>query len=397
MRRTRNNKQVESKSESENEFVVENILDKKVERGNVKYLVKWAGYPDSENTWEPFPNLQNCMYLLNKFEKSIMENQENLSNKNNINNISKNTTKKLKDNELNKSSNNLYQNHLKSFADYNKNTDIRSFFRNDEDAKSVSFLNKKRTSSSVEDKISGSSNNKQSSEFKKKKYENSPERLIKKIADDKTLKSDFRLISNSNLILNISPDSNKKEKKRIRKNNIEESDGDEIDNKKSFDDNSEDSLARIKNKNASKIASSKILNEQTSEEQQSPKESYTEELSNLNNKENSPKHGKGKEKFVLDLYKNKNNHSDNENSTEKSEEIEEDDQENFPRKGQIGRDEPIRIKSAKLIDGELICLIEWQKPNPEQVLLSSEYSHNKLKLFHKMLLLEYYEDRLKFK
>src|SRR3984893_10438264 len=49
------------------EYEVEVILNvKKVGRG-VKYLVKWAGYPVEENTWEPHRNLMNVATSLQDF------------------------------------------------------------------------------------------------------------------------------------------------------------------------------------------------------------------------------------------------------------------------------------------------------------------------------------------
>ena len=39
-------------------YEVEKILDKKrTQYGNILYLVKWVGYSDDENTWEPLANL----------------------------------------------------------------------------------------------------------------------------------------------------------------------------------------------------------------------------------------------------------------------------------------------------------------------------------------------------
>lgn len=50
-------------------YVVESIIDKIVTPdGKVHYLLKWQGYPDSENTWEPEENL-HCKDLMDKFEK----------------------------------------------------------------------------------------------------------------------------------------------------------------------------------------------------------------------------------------------------------------------------------------------------------------------------------------
>ncbi|EFQ85865.1 hypothetical protein PTT_19047 [Pyrenophora teres f. teres 0-1] len=38
------------KTEEENEFKVENIVTHRVVDNGIEYLVKWLGYPDSENT-----------------------------------------------------------------------------------------------------------------------------------------------------------------------------------------------------------------------------------------------------------------------------------------------------------------------------------------------------------
>lgn len=39
-------------------FLVETILNKRVKRGVTEYLIKWLGYSNSENTWEPEGNIK---------------------------------------------------------------------------------------------------------------------------------------------------------------------------------------------------------------------------------------------------------------------------------------------------------------------------------------------------
>ena len=54
-------------------YVVKKILNKSVDkRGNVKYLIFWDGYPESDATWEPIENLQSVMGLIDKFEASLL-------------------------------------------------------------------------------------------------------------------------------------------------------------------------------------------------------------------------------------------------------------------------------------------------------------------------------------
>ncbi len=51
-------------------FIVEKILDKRVKGSKVEYLVKWEGYSEADNTWEPTRNLCNVLYLIDEYEKN---------------------------------------------------------------------------------------------------------------------------------------------------------------------------------------------------------------------------------------------------------------------------------------------------------------------------------------
>lgn len=50
------------------QYTVEKIVDKRYDaKGNVEYLLKWNGYDDKDNTWEPVSNLE-CPKLIEAFE-----------------------------------------------------------------------------------------------------------------------------------------------------------------------------------------------------------------------------------------------------------------------------------------------------------------------------------------
>ena len=52
--------------EEEEEYEVEAIVSDRIKKGKKQYLLKWKGYPDSENTWEDEESL-NCPDLLLKY------------------------------------------------------------------------------------------------------------------------------------------------------------------------------------------------------------------------------------------------------------------------------------------------------------------------------------------
>lgn len=59
--------------DEEEEFVVERIVDKRIVDGQIEYFLKWKGYPESENTWEPVDNLEGAPKLIKSFEARLIK------------------------------------------------------------------------------------------------------------------------------------------------------------------------------------------------------------------------------------------------------------------------------------------------------------------------------------
>ncbi|KAL1922706.1 uncharacterized protein VTP21DRAFT_10245 [Calcarisporiella thermophila] len=56
------------------EYDVEKILGVRGRGNKREYFVKWNGYPDEENTWEPLAHLQNARDAIRRFEAARSSN-----------------------------------------------------------------------------------------------------------------------------------------------------------------------------------------------------------------------------------------------------------------------------------------------------------------------------------
>ncbi|XAR54278.1 hypothetical protein NMG60_11029337 [Bertholletia excelsa] len=53
-------------------YEIEAVRKKRVRKGEVQYLIKWRGWPETANTWEPIENLLSCSDVIDAFEESLL-------------------------------------------------------------------------------------------------------------------------------------------------------------------------------------------------------------------------------------------------------------------------------------------------------------------------------------
>ncbi|XP_030477024.2 chromo domain-containing protein LHP1 isoform X2 [Syzygium oleosum] len=62
-------------------YEIEAVRRKRVRKGQVQYLIKWRGWPETANTWEPVENLMSCSDVIEAFEESLRSGKQRSSRK----------------------------------------------------------------------------------------------------------------------------------------------------------------------------------------------------------------------------------------------------------------------------------------------------------------------------
>ncbi|XP_037952464.1 heterochromatin protein 1-like [Teleopsis dalmanni] len=68
---------------TEEVYVVESICGKRVSNGTIEYQLKWLGFSDGDNTWEPINNL-DCKDLIQKYEMQLVSDRASFRQKDTI-------------------------------------------------------------------------------------------------------------------------------------------------------------------------------------------------------------------------------------------------------------------------------------------------------------------------
>ncbi|XP_041114733.1 M-phase phosphoprotein 8 isoform X2 [Polyodon spathula] len=69
--------------EAENVFEVEQIIDMKIEKGEITYRVRWKGYTSEDDTWEPEAHLESCKEVLLAYQRKLAENKAKVAKRDN--------------------------------------------------------------------------------------------------------------------------------------------------------------------------------------------------------------------------------------------------------------------------------------------------------------------------
>ncbi|KAI3697321.1 hypothetical protein L6452_30261 [Arctium lappa] len=76
-----NNGDEERPKLAEGFYEIEAVRRKRIRKGETQYLIKWRGWPEAANTWEPVENLMSCSDFIDAFEESTRSGKQRSNRK----------------------------------------------------------------------------------------------------------------------------------------------------------------------------------------------------------------------------------------------------------------------------------------------------------------------------
>ena len=70
----------DEEGESDEEYEPQTILNERLRRNKMQYLVQWRGFKKSEATWEPEAHIQSCSDIIKAWQEKIMQSMSKSSN-----------------------------------------------------------------------------------------------------------------------------------------------------------------------------------------------------------------------------------------------------------------------------------------------------------------------------
>jgi len=395
---------------NENEYIVEKIIDKKIDNGKPKYLIKWFKYSHCQNTWEPLNHLRSCLNLVEEFEISRKNKGEKfLKNKRNLSFTDAESIKSYR-NEVpsNKShtsggriakakafSEEKQVNFITTSAQKEEEKKVLKAKRDEEKAPKASkvksvicseninlqaaysekvnssdYANKKNLKRNISNTSKNNNSNicNNSNNSKSKNYFNENEML-----DDSFTEKKQNIYSRERILK-----SNSKAEKDLEESDLE------------LEDISLRSKKTLKDHNRKCEAEEVYENIEPTFNNENDQFNFNQRFSN------NFQAKKDIDNALSGIYYSKSSFEDD-YSASSIPQLNNSKAYFISRKGVLGRDTPKRISGSKFIDGEIICCIDWLQINQEEILLPSEYNKNQIKIYDPFLLLDYYEKSLKFK
>ncbi|XP_076901548.1 chromo domain protein LHP1-like isoform X2 [Bidens hawaiensis] len=62
-------------------YEIESVRKKRSRKGKIQYRIKWRGWPEAANTWEPVENLMSCSDIIDAFEERMRSGKQRSSRK----------------------------------------------------------------------------------------------------------------------------------------------------------------------------------------------------------------------------------------------------------------------------------------------------------------------------